>query len=458
MSVKRIEIFKNFSVLTKLNNKFRNEIKIIFFYKESNLFIITNDDKVFVFGNNDYGDLGFGNLSYGNNNKTKLTLNEELSYKQFIDFKHSLYHITARTIDGEVYCWGCNENGVLGNGKNDSLIYKPELNQYLIDKQIIDICCGSRHTLVLTDCGEVYAWGYNEFGQIGNERRGRNECQSIPIKVSDFNDEKVIQISCGFHHSIALTENGHVFSWGRNNFGQLCLNNTFEANKPSIASISKKIPIKKISCGHSHSLLLSSDGNIFCFGNNEVDNKISPKILTINRFIDIASHYDYEISIALSVNGTYFVWGICGEEKIKEPKETEFKSFDEIFIHYYKITHKVMHINSEKAIKENKSEENVEENPQIESILTSKKIENLSETSKQDNNSLSKPSDQMQNSENNKDFNEFITGPLNYNRYKCEFEEKELIGIGGFGEVYKVINRLDQQQYAVKMISFKGDS
>jgi alpha-tubulin suppressor-like RCC1 family protein len=152
---------------------FSNEIKILFFFKDSthksNVLIVTSDDKVFVFGPDDGGVLGFGD----DYNVKELTLNEELSYKQLIDFKHSLCHAIARTIDGEVYCWGYNENGVLGNGRNDSLIYKPEVNQYLIDKQIIDICCGSRHTLVLTDCGEVYAWGCNEFGQIGNERSGK---------------------------------------------------------------------------------------------------------------------------------------------------------------------------------------------------------------------------------------------------------------------------------------------
>ncbi len=92
----------------------------------------------------------------------------ELCYKKVIDFKNTDFHTIERTIDGKVYCWGKNL-GVLGNGRNDCINYRPELNEYLSDKYIIDICCGHWHSLVLTNNGEVYAWGANEFGQIGNE-------------------------------------------------------------------------------------------------------------------------------------------------------------------------------------------------------------------------------------------------------------------------------------------------
>ncbi len=113
--------------------------------------------------------------------------------------------------------------------------------------------------------GEVYAWGRNEFGQIGNERSGGNECQLIPIKVIGFNDEKVKQVSCGLWHSMALTESRRVFSWGQNSNGQLGQNKTDDiiVNIPSIVLLSNEISIKKISCGRFHSLLLSRDGDIY---------------------------------------------------------------------------------------------------------------------------------------------------------------------------------------------------
>jgi alpha-tubulin suppressor-like RCC1 family protein len=399
--MKMSEIIKKFKVLNKLLLKedFLNEIKFLFVFKKyeykkafNNVLIVTNDDKVFAFGNNIYGVLGFGNEIEVN----QLILNEELSHKQIIDFKNSSKHVIARTIHGTVYCWGWNWNGVLGNGNNDWQIFKPELNEYLSDKQIIDICCGQWHTLVLTNKGEVYASGLNSEGQIGNGI-SHYEYQSIQIKGNGFNDEKVIQISCGLLHSMALTESGHVFSWGYNSYGQLGHNNINITNEPSLVLLSNKIPIKKISCGLRHSLLLSREGHIYWFGNNGIEIEITPKKLIINKneFIDIASHYNHYISIALSVNGIYYIWGNCGKEEIKEPKETEFKSFDDIFNHYFGITYKTLDF-SENTIN-------------------------------------------LQNLENGK--------------YVKQFEEKCLIGCGKFGIVCKAIKRNDRKFYAIKKIA-----
>jgi hypothetical protein len=233
----------------------------------------------------------------------------------------------------------------------NKLDYSMELSsiQYLSDKQIIDASYGCDHSLVLTNCGEVYAWGWNQFGEVGD---GSNDNQLIPIKLNAFNDEKVIQISCGYLHSMALTESGRVFSWGRNNFGQLGLNNNNEdVNKPSIVSLSNKIVIKKISCGRVHSLLLSQNGDIYWFGFNGIETQITPKKLTINchKLIDIASHYEYTFCAAQTEDWVY-VWGKCKEDNgktiykeflsSKELKRTTFRTIEEFYNKYLEINYK----------------------------------------------------------------------------------------------------------------------
>ncbi len=94
----------------------------------------------------------------------------------------------------------------------DKLDYSMPLSsvQHLTDKQVIDTRYGCDHSLALTNCGEVYAWGWNQFGEVGNQC---NDNQLMPIKLEAFNDEKVISISCGAVHSMALTESGRVMSW-----------------------------------------------------------------------------------------------------------------------------------------------------------------------------------------------------------------------------------------------------
>jgi hypothetical protein len=89
--------------------------------------------------------------------------------------------------------------------------------------------------------------------------------------------------------------------------------------------------------------MLSHNGDIYWFGWNGIEKQKTPKNITINanKIIDITSHYNYSISIALIVNGIYYVWGKFGEE-INEPNETEFKSFNGIFCNNYGMTYKAI--------------------------------------------------------------------------------------------------------------------
>jgi RCC1 and BTB domain-containing protein len=124
-------------------------------------------------------------------------------------------------------------------------------------------------------------------------------------------------ISCGYRHSLALTESGRVFGWGRNFNGQLGVD-VYRSKEPIIIALND-LKIKKISCGFNHSLLLSCDGDIYAFGGNgceEVGNgtrerqRLPIKLEINNKFIDIASHpyYPY-ILMSKSIDSIYYVWG-----------------------------------------------------------------------------------------------------------------------------------------------------
>ncbi len=93
------------------------------------------------------------------------------------------------TYDQKVYCFGNNSYGRLGNGVEEDRDFEPELNHYLSDKNIVDMKCGAYHSLVLTARGEVYAWGWNDSGLIGN---GSHENQLLPMILDGF-DGKVVK-------------------------------------------------------------------------------------------------------------------------------------------------------------------------------------------------------------------------------------------------------------------------
>jgi hypothetical protein len=205
------------------------------------------------------------------------------------------------------------------------------------------------------------------------------------------------------------------------------------SNEPKFVAIIDEnkcnVFIKKISCGSYHSLLLSSDGYIYAFGRNsdgvlgnqKKKNELSPHRIKIEtKFVDISSHCTYfsGISMGSSQNGIYYIWGECGEEIILTPKPTNLESFVDIYAKYLKITHKAINIEEENGekVKANKTKYNLGSDV---NLFNSQPNETLS-------------------------------------RYESDFKELELIGSGGFGKVCKVINCLDRQQYAVKIIVLRG--
>jgi Regulator of chromosome condensation (RCC1) repeat len=102
----------------------------------------------------------------------------------------------------------------------------------LAQKKMTDVSCGENHTVAITDLGEIYSWGAGQFGQLGH---GDILRQCSPMKIAVLEEKIIIQVSAGRKHSAALTANGHVYTWGSNEYGQLGLKNlgNVHAKKPS---------------------------------------------------------------------------------------------------------------------------------------------------------------------------------------------------------------------------------
>jgi alpha-tubulin suppressor-like RCC1 family protein len=341
------QIEPNFDRKIKVYFRFNDrDLDFPYFSIGKNSLIVTEKDEVFAFGSNSNGLLDSNNFG----EVIEPLIVNDLSHKKIIGFANGFHHVIAITNENKVYIWGFNNYGQLGDGTYDDC-FVPQLLNELKDENITNVCCGHRHSLALTSNGKVYAWGSNQFGQIGNECD--NECQLTPIKIEELDEEFIVGISCGLYHSLALTENGRVYSWGYNYRKQLGFGNIIASNVPKLIKIKdsnkSNVIIIRISCGPNYSLLLSSNGDIYAFGCNDFgqlgnncfkNQSIPTKILTQNQFIDIAANKDCNISVALSVDGIYYIWGDCRQEIITNPKPTQFDSFDRIFLNFYEITYK----------------------------------------------------------------------------------------------------------------------
>jgi alpha-tubulin suppressor-like RCC1 family protein len=330
---------ENNMLSNKLKHYFNNDFKL-WLKSSDKIFIINKSD---VFYQIDIYNENISKFIESNQNSIiESMIAKDLCNKNIIDLSYGLWHYIARTIDNKIYCWGNNCWAQLGNGREDENRVQennPELNELLSDLNITVIKCSAQHSMALTQSGEVYAWGSNGSGQIGC---GDNFDKSMPTKVKAFNEIKIKMISCGFHHSMALTENRCVYSWGSNQFGQLGIANIKESNTPKQIEM-KDIIIDKITCGSDHSLLLTNNGVIYAFGYNffgQIGNGMQEDIETpikLNHeksFIDIASHCMAHISIAQSLDNKYYIWGDCKEQQILTPTQIKLKSFNEILVHY----------------------------------------------------------------------------------------------------------------------------
>ncbi|KAL3007409.1 hypothetical protein AAZX31_08G332400 [Glycine max] len=123
----------------------------------------------------------------------------------------------ALTVDGQLWNWGANSNYELGRGDKIGG-WKPRPVPSLENVKIIQLASGGYHSLALTDDGKVLSWGHGGQGQLGH---GSIQNQKIPAVVEALAHENIIYISCGGSSSAAVTDNGKLYMWGNANDSQL---------------------------------------------------------------------------------------------------------------------------------------------------------------------------------------------------------------------------------------------
>jgi alpha-tubulin suppressor-like RCC1 family protein len=174
-------------------------------------------------------------------------------------------HALALSNNGKVYAVGQNDNGQLGLGDNTDRNTFTEVTS-LSGKNITALSAGYEHSLALSNDGKIYAAGRNDYGQLGlNDTTDRNTF----TEVTDLSDKNITSISAGHYHSFALSDNGKVYATGWNIYGQLGLGDT--ANRNAFAAViflSDKNITALSDAGFGHSLALSGGGTVYAAGLN----------------------------------------------------------------------------------------------------------------------------------------------------------------------------------------------
>ncbi len=289
------------------------------------IIVLKSDGTVWTWGVNSYGKLGIGetntpltsvpvevhgtgNVSYLNSVKTIMGGEE---------------HNVAVKSDGTVWCWGWNAYAQLGDGTTNDA-WTPVQTGLLSVPPLTNVTkLGGRpyFTLAEKTDGTIWAWGMNQYGQMGNGTVNPLSGPQVMIPVMVSNSlpgqplNGALQITCGYKAGAALATNGTVWTWGTGTGGEL------GQGAPTTSYVPAQVPglsnITQISFGWSHVLARKSDGTVWAWGGNAhgevgdgtaVTRSNAVQVLNVSNIVSVSGGDDH--SSALAADGTVWKWGL----------------------------------------------------------------------------------------------------------------------------------------------------
>ncbi len=174
----------------------------------------------------------------------------------------------ALASDGHVWAWGKNDTGQLGNGTLVNSNVPVPLKIVSGMARITRISAGLSFSGAVDENGAVWMWGSNFYGQLGN---GNSDNQALPTKVAL---PPVSLLACGFYHTLAVDLSGNLWAWGHNYNGTYG-NGTTTTDYPNpnlypvpITRPTGMAPIIQIAAGWEESYILDANGNVWAWGHN----------------------------------------------------------------------------------------------------------------------------------------------------------------------------------------------
>ncbi len=222
--------------------------------------ILKPDGTVWTIGNNEKGQLGDG-TNEERIEAVQVKTSDGKGLTGIIKISVGTNHVLALTDNGEIYAWGANDYGQLGINNTESSNYAVKVlgegGSSILDR-IIDISAGAYGSSAINEFGWVYVWGNGTYGEMGNATTISN---STPTKTTVNNG---ISVSTGSGHNVALAQSGRIYTWGRNTYGELGIGNT--ANNTTVLKVADKAT--EISAAGYETVVKDIDKKVYVAGLN----------------------------------------------------------------------------------------------------------------------------------------------------------------------------------------------
>ena len=215
-------------------------------------------------------------------------------------------HTLAIKPNGSLWAWGKNNYGQLGLGNTTQATIPTQVGNNTNWKTAV---AGGSHTIAIKTDGTLWAWGYNVMGQLG---LGNSINKLIPTQVGSESNWQAL--SSGSYHTVALKTDGTLWAWGQNNNGQLGIGNN--SNKLIPTQVGNSNNWMAVASGDYHNIALQNDGTLWAWGANNASQLGLGDTLTRNTPTKIGDSTDWKLvtagnnhSFAMKTDGTMWAWG-----------------------------------------------------------------------------------------------------------------------------------------------------
>lgn len=221
-------------------------------------------------------------------------------------------HTMAIQSDGSLWAWGEDDYGQLGNGDGSGTDIPAMLGA---DRDWLFVANTWNHTLALKTDGSLWGWGYNVDGSVGN---GSYQNVRSPVRIGSNTDWA--QLAGGGGHTVAVKRDGTLWAWGRNNHGQLGTGDLTRRNTP--IQIGTDANWRLVVCGDAHTLGIRTDGSLWAWGFNIEGQLGDGSNVDRNQPVQVGTDGDWQLvaagakhTMAMKADGSLWGWGynISGE-------------------------------------------------------------------------------------------------------------------------------------------------
>lgn len=268
---------------------------------QSNGYAIKTDGTLWSWGVNSSGQMGIGSNA---NSQVPVQVGTAADWAAV---SSGSSHVLALKTNGTLWSWGSDDYGQAGNGAATGNVYAPAQIGTATDWQGIE--AGLEHSLAVKTDGTLWAWGRNNFSQLGD---GTTTDRTAPVQIGTDTNWKTV--SGGMTFSAAVKTNGTLWTWGHNNAGQLGLGNTTGKTVPT--QVGSATTWKDVSTGGVFVLATRTYGALFAWGSNVMgqigngttSNVLSPTLLmNVPDWVSISAGNLH--STAVSDDGKLYTWG-----------------------------------------------------------------------------------------------------------------------------------------------------